>query len=240
METINGKIAIVTGGTRGIGLSIARSLLDKGAKVLICARNQGEIENTVTVLKRDFGDRIAGEVCNVQNYSDVQRAFSLVDQNFGGIDILVNNAGIGLFKNVEEMSIPEWEQIIATNLTGVFHFCHEAIPRMKKRGGGSIINIGSLAGREAFAGSAAYSATKFGIVGFSEALMQEVRFDHIKVSYVMPGSVNTSFGQKKENFADSNWKLLPEDVAIVVLNLLEMDARALPSRIELRPSEPKK
>src|SRR6185503_11118398 len=124
--------------------------------------------------------------------------------------------------------------------SGVFFCCHNALPLMKKSGGGYIINIGSLAGKNPIAGMAAYCASKFGLLGFSESLMQEVRYDHIRVSCVMPGSVNTSFGRSSERDPATTWKLLPEDVATVVVNLLEMDARALPSRIEIRPSEPKK
>src|SRR4030095_13312568 len=121
--------------------------------------------------------------------------------------------------------------------SGVFYCCHEAIPLMRSRGGGYIINIGSLAGKNAFPGGAAYNASKFGLIGFSEALMQEVRYDHIRVSYVMPGSVNTDFGRSREQGPSDTWKLWPEDVATVVVSLLEMEPRALPSRVELRPSE---
>jgi 3-oxoacyl-[acyl-carrier protein] reductase len=138
------------------------------------------------------------------------------------------------------MPVGEWSATIETNLSGVFFACHGAIPIMKRGGGGYIINIGSLAGKNAFAGGAAYCASKFGLIGFSEALMQEVRYDHIRVSYVMPGSVNTSFGRGVEQDNATTWKLQPEDVATAVINLLEMDPRALASRVELRPSEPKK
>src|SRR4029434_10620358 len=134
----------------------------------------------------------------------------------------------------------EWKATLETNLSGVFYCCHEALPLMKRRGGGYIINIGSLAGKNAFPGGAAYNASKFGLIGFSEALMPEVRYDHIRVSYIMPGSVNTEFGRGGEEKPSNTWKLWPEHVAEVVVDLLEMDPRALPSRVELRPSEPKK
>ncbi len=137
------------------------------------------------------------------------------------------------------MPVEEWNATLQTNLSGVFYCCHEALPLMKGRGG-YIINIGSLAGKHASAGSAAYCASKFGLVGFSDALMQEVRYDHIRVSHVMPGSVNTSFGRGGGQDPQKTWKLLPEDVASTVINLLEMDPRALPSQVELRPSEPKR
>jgi NAD(P)-dependent dehydrogenase (short-subunit alcohol dehydrogenase family) len=236
----NGKIAIVTGGTKGIGLALSRALLKRGAQVAFCARSWGEIHRVGEQLIQEYSGNVLGLTCDVQNYEDVQNFFIKVGENFGGVDILINNAGIGSFTPVELMTIEEWNRTLNTNLTGVFNCCHEAIPMMKKRGGGYIINIGSLAGKEAFAGAAAYCATKFGLVGFSEALMQEIRHDHIKVTYVMPGSVNTSFGRSTEQDPKDTWKLLPEDVAQVVMNLLEMDARALPSRVEIRPSEPKK
>ena len=138
------------------------------------------------------------------------------------------------------MSVEEWNATIETNLSGVFYCCHEALPLLKQNGGGYIVNIGSLAGKNTFPGAAAYCASKFGLIGFSEALMQEVRHDHIRVSYVMPGSVNTTFGRGGEQDPATTWKLSPADVASVVTNLIEMDPRALPSRVELRPSEPKK
>ena len=138
------------------------------------------------------------------------------------------------------MPVQEWARIIETNLSGVFYCCREAIPLLRRRGGGYIVNVGSLAGKNAFAGGAAYNASKFGLVGFSEALMQDVRYDHIRVSYVMPGSVNTEFGGSGHENPSHTWKLLPEDVAQVIVNLLDMDPRALPSRVELRPSEPRK
>jgi 3-oxoacyl-[acyl-carrier protein] reductase len=240
MSRIAGKSAIVTGSTRGIGLAIATALAERGASVLISARNKQDVERVVASLRAAHGDRVAGSVCDVRNYQQVRAMIREAESIFGGLDILVNNAGIGLHSYVEQMSIEDWKAIIETNLTGVFYCCREAIPALKRRGGGYIINIGSLAGKNAFPGGAAYNASKFGLVGFSEALMQEVRYDHIRVSYVMPGSVNTSFGLGGQQTPSSEWKLLPEDVAEVVVNLLESNPRALASRVELRPSEPKK
>ncbi len=240
MSNIAGKTAVVTGSTRGIGLAIAGALLGRGARVLICARNSEEVDRTVAFLREQYGERVHGNQCDVRRYEDVRELFGKAKDAFGKLDILINNAGIGSRSNVEDMAVEEWSSTIDTNLSGVFYCCHEALPLMKQTGG-YIINIGSLAGKYAHPGSAAYSASKFGLIGFSEALMQEVRFDHIRVSYVMPGSVNTAFGRGggKQDPANT-WKLLPEDVASVVIGLLEMDPRALPSRVELRPSEPKK
>lgn len=239
MSNIEGKSAVVTGATQGIGLAIARALLQRGGRVVICARHRTDVDETVGSLKAEHGDRVQGTACDVRSYDAVRSLFGGVKQTFGKLDILVNNAGIGSHSNVEDMPIEEWNATIETNLSGVFHCCHEALPLMKNNGG-YIINIGSLAGKHASAGSAAYCASKFALVGFSEALMQEVRYDHIRVSHVMPGSVNTSFGRGGGQDPSKTWKLLPEDIAAVVINLLEMNPRALPSQIEIRPSEPKK
>ncbi len=237
---LEGKNAIVTGGTRGIGLAITRALLERGASVFICARKKEEVELSIKGLAQNYGERIKGDASDVRDYEQVRSMFSSAAKALGGIDILINNAGIGSHSVVEQMPVEEWDATIGTNLSGVFYCCHEALPLMKARGGGYIVNIGSLAGKQAFAGGAAYCASKFGLIGFSEALMQEVRYDHIRVSYVMPGSVNTGFGRSGQQDSSATWKLSPEDVADVVVNLLESDPRALSSRVELRPSEPKK
>jgi NAD(P)-dependent dehydrogenase (short-subunit alcohol dehydrogenase family) len=157
---------------------------------------------------------------------------------FGGLDILVNNAGVGINgKTVEELSGDEFRQTLETNLFGVFYACHYAVPLMKKRGGGYIINLSSLAGQNPHPRMAAYNASKFGLNGFSEALMQEVRQDNIRLSYICPGSVNTSFGGDTPS-GEKSWQLQPDDIAQTVINLLTMDPRALPSKVEIRPSKP--
>jgi 3-oxoacyl-[acyl-carrier protein] reductase len=240
MSNVVGKSAFVTGSTKGIGLAISEALAERGAKVFISARNEEDVKRAVKRLVERYPGKIAGSVCDVREYEQVKTAIANARAAFGGLDILINNAGIGRFNNVEQMPVSEWEATIDTNLTGVFYCCHEAIPLMKQSGGGYIINIGSLAGKNAFPGGAAYNASKFGLIGFSEALMQEVRHDNIRVSYVMPGSVNTEFGRGGEQDPAKTWKLLASDVAEVVVNLLEMDPRALASRVELRPSRPPK
>jgi NAD(P)-dependent dehydrogenase (short-subunit alcohol dehydrogenase family) len=156
---------------------------------------------------------------------------------FGGLDILVNNAGVGVFTEVAEMTPAQWAEVLETNLTGVFNACHAALPHLRRRGGGYIVNISSLAGKNPFAGAAAYCASKAGLNAFSEALMQEVRYDGIRVSYVLPGSVSTAF-TGRESGAD--WKIAAADVAEVVVDLLKLDSKSLASRVELRPSQPKK
>jgi len=235
---IENKIAVVTGGTKGIGRAIAKSLLKAGASVFICARDKSELKLALEQLSA-LG-RVDGEVCDVRSEAQVEMMLKECERVFGGADVLVNNAGIGIIgKTVEEMSAEEFEQTLQTNLFGVFYCCHHAIPMLKKRGGGYIINISSLAGQNAHPKMAAYNASKFGLNGFTEALMQEVRADNIKVTAICPGSVNTFFGGDEPS-DEKSWQLQPEDIADVVINLLNMDERALPSKIEIRPSNPPK
>jgi len=236
---LTGRIAIVTGGTRGIGRAIAKALASEGARVAITARDEKEIADAVAKLNQSSGGKLAGYVCDVRDYEQVKSVFARAAQDLGGVDVLVNNAGIGIFAPVESMSVEDFRAVLETNVFGVFHCCHEAIPLMKQRGGGYIINISSLAGTNAHAEMAAYNASKFGLNGFSEALMQEVRHDGIKVSYIMPGSVNTEFGGDEPS-DEKSWQLQPDDIARVVLNLLQYPDRSLPSRVEIRPSKPPK
>lgn len=230
------KIAIVTGGTKGIGLAIAEALVEEGALVVVTSRHEKDIQRTLEQLE-GLGGRVAGKACDVQRADQVKELISYCVEELGGLDILINNAGVGAFQNVEEMSVETWRRIIATNLDGVFYACRHAIPEMKKRGGGFIINIGSLAGKNAFAGGAAYNASKFGLVGFSEALMQEIRHEDIRVAYIMPGSVDTWFGGRAP-VGEESWKLSARDVAEVVVEALSRHPRCLTSRIEMRPSKP--
>lgn len=238
MTSINNKVAIVTGGTKGIGLAIAESLVKAGASVFVCSRTYSDVEQAVEKLSA-FGEA-AGKLCDVRVESEVEAVLKSCEKRFGGVDILINNAGMGVFgKTVEEISPDEFRETLETNLFGVFYASHHAIPMIKQRGGGYIINISSLAGQNAHPKMAAYNASKFGLNGFSEALMQEVRHDGIKVSYICPGSVNTYFGGDEPTDAKA-WQLQPEDIAQVVTDLLAMDPRALPSKVEIRPSRPPK
>lgn len=236
---LEGKTAVVTGGTKGIGRAIAESLAGAGVNVSISSRNQIEIDRAVAELNAVGDGRVAGFECDVRDETQVRLYFAHTVERFGGVDILVNNAGIGMFMPVESMSGDDFRAVIETNLCGVFYCCHEAIPLMKQRGGGYIFNISSLAGTNAHPRMAAYNASKFGLNGFSEALMQEVRHDNIKVSYIMPGSVNTEFGGDQPG-DEKDWQLRPEDVAKAVMDLLAYPDRALASRIEMRPSRPPK
>lgn len=235
---LENKIAVVTGGTKGIGRAIAESLLKAGARVFICARDKSELKRALEKLS-EFGEA-DGEVCDVRSEAQVAAMLEECERVFGGADILINNAGVGIIgKTVEEMTAEEFEQILQTNLFGVFYCCHHAIPMMKRRGGGYIINISSLAGQNAHPKMAAYNASKFGLNGFTEALMQEVRGDKIKVTAICPGSVNTYFGGDEPS-ADKAWQIQPEDIAQTVVDLLNFSERALPSKIEIRPSNPPK
>jgi NAD(P)-dependent dehydrogenase (short-subunit alcohol dehydrogenase family) len=236
---ITGKSAIVTGGTKGIGRAIAESLVAEGMNVCISARDAGEIEQTVSELSDAGEGTVTGAVCDVRDYDEVRALVEHAAGELGGVDVLVNNAGIGLFGRVEQMSPEDFRAVVETNLFGVFYCCREAIPLMKRRGGGYIINISSLAGANPHPEMAAYNASKFGLNGFTEAMMQEVRHDGIKVSYIMPGSVNTAFGGDAPDESKS-WQLQPADIARVVLDLLRHDERSLPSRVEIRPSRPPK
>jgi NAD(P)-dependent dehydrogenase (short-subunit alcohol dehydrogenase family) len=236
---IKEKTAVVTGSTKGIGKAIATALVRGNVNVIVSSRESPEIELTIAELNKIGRGRVVGSVCDVRDYTQVANLFATAVKAFGGVDILVNNAGIGIFASVEEMAPEDFRAILETNVLGVYHCCHCAIPLMKQRGGGYIINISSLAGVNAHPRMAAYNASKFGLNGFSEALMQEVRHDGIKVSYVMPGSVNTHFGGDEPS-EEQSWQLQPEDVARVVLDLLNHPDRSLPSRVEIRPSKPPK
>ena len=232
------KVAVVTGGTRGIGYSIAEALLEEGAKVFICGRDRVMLEAALQRLSTKDKGRVNGVVADVRRYADCRAVIHGAAELFGGLDILVNNAGIGIFKPVDQVTVEEWDTTIQTNLSGVFYCCHEAIPLMRQRGGGYIFNISSLAGINPFAGGSAYNASKFGVNGFSEAMMQDVRYDGIRVSYIMPGSVDTDFGAVPGAKPGASWKLTGRDIAKAVIDLYKFPQSALASRIEMRPSQP--
>jgi 3-oxoacyl-[acyl-carrier protein] reductase len=239
MEQLTGKVSVVTGGSRGIGLAIARALLERGASVMITGTNQQRLADASQELESAVhGGSVIAQPADVRKYGDVERMLNAAAARFGGVDVLINNAGVGVFAPVSEMSVEQWHDVIETNLTGVFYCCHAALPHLRKRGGGWIINISSLAGKNAFADGAAYCASKSVLNAFSESLMPEVRHDGIRVAYVMPGSVNTSFSGQQPSGQD--WKLAPEDVAEVVADLLAHPSRSLPSRVEIRPARPPK
>jgi len=230
---------MVTGGSRGIGLAIARALVGEGINVTVTARSDAHLSQARPALEAAGPGAVETLQADVRRYDDMQRAVDATVARFGGLDILINNAGIGIFAGVASMTPAQWSEVVDTNLTGVFNATHATLPAMQRRGGGFIINISSLAGKNPFADAAAYCASKAGLNAFSEALMQEVRYDNIRVAYILPGSVSTAFSSGDER-KGGDWKISPDDVADVVLNLLQQDPRSLQSRIELRPSKPRK
>jgi 3-oxoacyl-[acyl-carrier protein] reductase len=239
MESLNGKAALVTGGTRGIGRAIAEYLLRAGATVAICGRTRDSLDRAVAELSK-LG-RIFGCAADISQTGGVAAVFDAVDRELGGLDILVNNAGLGVFKKVGEMTPEEWHRNIDLNLNGAFYCSREALARFAKRGGGFIVNISSLAGKNAFSGGAAYNASKAGLNLFTEALMLDHRQDNIRVTSIMPGSVDTEFsGDPAKRAGNRSWMIAPEDVAETVLHVLRMPARTMISRVEMRPSRPQK
>ncbi|HUS08404.1 MAG TPA: SDR family oxidoreductase [Bryobacteraceae bacterium] len=235
LPKLEGKRAVVTGASKGIGRAIADSLARAGATVAICARDAREVAQTAAEISSQANSKIVAQAADVSQPASVSKFFAFVDAELGGVDILVNNAGVGIFRSVADLTVENWRTTLETNLSGVFYCCHEALPRMRKAGGGFIVNISSLAGKNPFEGGAAYNASKFALNGFSEAMMLDHRNDNIRVTYIMPGSVDTGF---TPGAAKATWKIAPEDVAQIVLDVLAMPERTLISRVEVRPSKP--
>lgn len=231
-----GKVALVTGASKGIGLAIAQSMVAHGMNVVITARDESEVLEAARILNLKGPGKALGVRADARHYNDQDHAVSLAAQEFGGLDVLVANAGVGVFKPVQDLTLEDWNAVIDTNLTGVFYSLKAALFELEKSRG-YVITISSLAGKNPFAGGAAYNASKFGLNGFSEAAMLDLRALGIKLSYIMPGSVATHFNGHAPTESDA-WKIQPEDLAQVVIDLLEMNPRTLPSRVEVRPSQP--
>ncbi len=237
-KELRGQVALVTGGSKGIGLGIARALVAQGVHVAITGRGASSLDDAKRALEGLSGGQVLTLAVDVRDHAGMTAAVGDIVARFGGLDIVVNNAGMGTFVPVSEMTHEAWTALIDTNLTGVFNTCRAAIPALRARGGGYIINISSLAGKNAFVGAAAYCASKAGLNAFSETLMLEVRHDNIRVTCIAPGSVATGFSGSAE--AGAEWKIGPADIGDMVRDLLELDTRSLPSYIELRPSKPPK
>ena len=235
---LKGKTVLVTGGARGIGRAIAERLSDSGANVAICSLREASLQQALDQLRAraaaGSGAEIAGIQADVSDRDSVARLFRWLDTEFGGLDVLVNNAGVGIFKDLGSLQADEWRAVLGTNLDGVYYCIHEALPRLRRRGGGWIVNISSLAGKNPFAGGAAYNASKFGLCGLAEAVMLDHRYEEVKVTTILPGSVSTEFGRG----GGAEWKIAPEDVADAVAMVLSMPARTLISHVEIRPSKP--
>ena len=231
------RVCLITGGTRGIGYAVAEALIRAGDKVAITGTTNDGVVRAEHALA-SHGE-VVGIVADVRDPAAIELAIRTVVARFGGLDVLVNCAGVGVGAPVSDLTHDEWDRIIGINLTGVFNCCKAAIPHLRTRGGGWIVNISSLSSTAPFPGGAAYVASKAGVNAFSDALMQELRDDNIRVTTILPGSVATGFNNREPG-SGSEWKLLPEDVARAIVDVIDFPARSLPSRIELRPSKPKK
>lgn len=237
MNNLTNKVAYITGGSKGIGYGIAKKLLDEGMRVAITSRNLAAAQEAAATLSNDPLKLLALE-SNVSSMASESNAIRATIDHFGQLDVLVANAGVGYFANIETLTEQEWKDTIETNLTGVFNSVKASLDALKQSQG-YIITIASLAGTNFFENGAAYNASKFGLVGFTQAIMLDLRKYGIKVSTIMPGSVATHFNNHVPNAADE-WKIQPEDVGELVASLLKMNPRTLPSKIEVRPSMPGK
>ena len=238
MAQLSGKVAVVTGSTRGIGYAIARALAEAGARVVVSSRRPAKVEEATRSLRGSGAGQVLGIPCDVRDPEACARLIAKTIDGFGRLDILVNNAGLGVFQSILDTSIEDFRLQLDTNLGGVFYCSKAAAPHLIETGDGWIVNIGSLAGRNAFAGGVAYNASKFGLIGMTEAMMLDLRQQGVRVSLVMPGSVDTDFGGA--GTADRPWALRADDVARAVVGLVDYPPNAHVSRIEMRPSKPVK
>ncbi|UAB83380.1 SDR family oxidoreductase [Zunongwangia sp. SCSIO 43204] len=236
MSSLKGKVAFITGGSKGIGYGVAEALLIQGFKVAITSRSLEAAEEAAKELEAK--GEIIGLEADVRSYESQQKAVKAAVDKFGKIDLLVANAGVGKFNSIEDMTPEEWNATIETNLTGVFYSVKSSLAELVKTEG-YIITISSLAGTNFFAGGAAYNASKFGLTGFSQAVMLDLRQKGVKVSTIMPGSVATHFNGHRPSDEDA-WKIQKEDIGELVVDLMKMNPRTLPSKIEVRPSQPPK
>ena len=239
MPELDGKVAVVTGSTRGIGFAIAEALAVTGAHVVVSSRTPDNVQEAARKLSGRGAGEVVGIPCDVRDPEACWRLIEATVERLGRLDILVNNAGVGVFESIQEMSIDDFRLQIDTNLCGVFYLSKAAVPHLGRSGGGWIVNVGSLASRNTFAGGTGYNASKFGLLGMSEAMMLDLRHQGIRVSLVMPGSVDTEFSLPGGAGART-WALTAEDVARAVLGLMDFPARAHVSRVEMRPSMPPK
>jgi NAD(P)-dependent dehydrogenase (short-subunit alcohol dehydrogenase family) len=233
MPNLKGKVAVVTGSTKGIGLAVAERMHAAGAAVVVSARTA----NDVAAVASRLGAPAIGIPCDVGDPAACERLVSETVDRLGRLDMLVNNAGFGIFKSITELSVEDWRRQIDVNLGGVFYCSKAAMPHLSATGDGFIVNIGSLAGRSFFAGGTGYNASKAGLIGMTEAMMLDVRHDDVRVSIVMPGSVNTHF--RGGQTSGRSWPLEADDVALAVMQLLDYPKEAHVSRVEMRPSQPR-
>lgn len=236
MNKLDTNVAFITGGTKGIGLGIVKALLSKGVKVAFSGRDEKSIRLLEKQLSEAYPNSILGIQCDVRKLEDLQKCIQIVLDKFQKIDVVVANAGVGSFASVDTLSVDAWHQMIDTNLTGAFYTLKASIEQLKLNKG-YFITISSLAGTNFFKGASAYNASKFGVTGFTQAAMLDLREFGIKTTTIMPGSVATNFNNHLPSAKDA-WKIQPEDLGQIVVDLLEMNERTLPSKIEVRPSFP--
>lgn len=234
MENLKGKVAYITGGSKGIGLGVAKCLLEKGMKVAISGRGTKSLEEAKNILGSP--DNVLCIKSDVSNFEDEENAVLKILKKWGQLDVVLANAGVGHFAPVDELAIEEWNQMLNTNLTGAFYTLKASVAALKLSKG-YYMTLASLAGTNFFASGAGYNASKFGVVGFTQAAMLDLRKYDIKVSTIMPGSVATYFNDNEPSEKDA-WKIQPEDIGKLVVDLLQMNPRTLPSKIEVRPSRP--
>jgi len=236
MEELKGMSALITGGSKGIGYGVAEAMVKLGMDVAITSRSKDEVNAAAEALSKIGPGRAIGLKCDVRDYSAQRNVVDQALHEFGKLDAVVANAGVGHFASIEEMSVDAWNETIEINLTGVFYTVKASLEALKESKG-FLVTIASLAGTNFFAKGAAYNASKFGLVGFSQAVMLDVRDAGVRVSTIMPGSVATHFNGHVPTDSDS-WKIQPEDVGQLVVDLLKMPARTLPSKVEVRPARP--
>ncbi|MCC9044000.1 SDR family oxidoreductase [Myroides sp. M-43] len=229
------KVVYITGGTKGIGKGIAKALLDSGYKVAISGRNLKAVNEAINEL--GYSDQVLAIQSDVRNYEDEVSAVEQIVNKFGRLDVVIANAGVGIFSSVEDMSLEDWNTMIDTNLTGVFHTLKASVKQLKENKG-YYISIASLAGINFFANGSGYNASKFGVVGFTQAAMLDLRNADVKVTTILPGSVSSNFNDHEPSDAD-HWKIQPEDMGQLVVDILAMNPRVLPSKIEVRPTKTK-
>ncbi|WP_430615680.1 SDR family oxidoreductase [Flavobacterium sp. JP2137] len=235
MKRNNDRVVYITGGTKGIGYGVAKVLVAAGYCVAISGRLLADAQQAASTI----GDRsqIIGLQSDVRVWEEEVRAVAAIKQHFGKLDVLIANAGLGVFASVDALGVEDWKNMIDTNLTGVFHSLKAAVEELKQQKG-YFISIASLAGINFFAGGSGYNASKFGVVGFTQAAMLDLREKDVKVTVILPGSVTSHFNNHTPNDADS-WKIQPEDVGQLIADLLQMNPNVLPSKIEIRPTKTK-
>lgn len=238
MKDLKGKVALITGGTKGIGFGVAEALLNEGIKVVITSRDEDAANEAAKILakKTNTTGSIIGIQADVRQLESQNDAVKQALSTFGQLDIVIANAGLGHFGSIEDLTVKQWNDVIDTNLTGVFNSIKASVEALKKSKG-YYITISSLAGTNFFAGGSAYNASKFGVTGFTQAVMLDLRQYGVKVSTIMPGSVSTYFNGNEPNENDK-WKIQVEDIGELVIDLLKMNPRTLPSKVEVRPTTP--